>query len=288
MKEFAAYSFNKSHSVAYSILSFWCMYLKLNYPAPFLAAYMSCAKKEEQVFAAIREAKRLKVAVRQPDINISSDVYEYDPEDNAIVAPIQTIKGVGIKAAQCILEAREKGVFLSVDDCKDRVYKRVVHKGVFEKLIMAGAFESLGVKEPDEELREKQMAELLPVFDSTPTLNLVRTEHVDHVNLKKIHTEIESYCEHVNKQPLRPLYGRSPSLMIINGQMKGETKPGYAKGTKPLVDRLVKMNIPRNSLYYTTPHAHFDAIVIPVGDKELFPLRNGAEYASQMYSKQQA
>jgi DNA polymerase-3 subunit alpha len=252
MKSFAAYSFNKSHACAYTLISYWCMYLKVYYPAIYLAAFMSCSR-EEKVFSAVREAKRLGVPVSHPDINISTNHFEYDSEDNAIIAPLDAVKGVGEKAAFEIMKAREGGVFLSFDDFKVRVYKRVVNKGVQKKLIMAGAFESLGIKEVNKELREKQMAELLPAFDTLPTLNLIRSESIDHKGLGRVHEEIKEFAAKYEKQVLKPLSGRSPVLMIVNGQMKGETSPGKARGTAPMLHRLSRMNIPVNSIYYTTP-----------------------------------
>jgi len=252
MKEFAAYSFNKSHAVAYTMISFWSMYMKVNYPALFLASYMSCVHQSDTVLIAVREAKRLRVPVLHPDINSSTDIYEFDPENNAIIAPLSAVKGIGDKAVAVILRERESGVFLSLDDLVERLPdKRSVNKTVRANLVKAGAFETLGLKEADQELREKQMAELLPAFDTTPALSITRDKRMDLLGLKEIAGEIERYAATTKWGPLPAVCGAAPVLMVINNQVKNEDKLGTSKGTEPLFKRLAVMGIGQAQLYYT-------------------------------------
>jgi DNA polymerase-3 subunit alpha len=253
MKEFAAYSFNKSHAVAYTMISFWSMYMKVNYPALFLTSYMTCVHQEDTVLIAMREAKRLGVPVLAPDINSSTGQYEYDHEDGSIIAPLNAVKGVGGKAVAVILAAREKGIFLSVDDMDKKLdNRRSCHKGIIEKLKLAGAFETLGIREADPELREKQMAELLPAFDTTPVLSINRDKRLSKVALTELAGEIERYGSTADLKPLAPLHGAAPVMMIINNQVKGESKLGTAKGVTPMFGRLKRMGIGRTQIYYTS------------------------------------
>ena len=61
MAEFAAYSFNKSHAVSYTLLSYWSMYMKVNYPAEFLTGVLTWVKSDDRMIEAINEGKRLGV-----------------------------------------------------------------------------------------------------------------------------------------------------------------------------------------------------------------------------------
>jgi len=253
MKEFAEYGFNKSHSVAYSTISFLSMYLKVHYPALFLASYMSCVHSDDGKKMSIREAKRLKVPVRYPDINISSDRYEFDADSGSIVAPLSAIKGVGGKAVQAILTARGDGVFYSKEDFLERIEKRACNKGVVEKMIMAGVFESLGIRESDSEIREKQMAESLPTFDIDPALSMTRDSRVDRLALERINQEIDAWAETISKKPIYPASGSSPVVMIINGLVKGETIPGTHKGAATIYHQLAAIGLPKEKIHYTTP-----------------------------------
>jgi len=256
MKEFAAYGFNKSHAVAYTIISFWSMWFKVNYPGFFLAAYMSCVHDDDGKIIGVRESRRLNVPLVKPDINASSDRFVYDHEENRIFFPLSAIKGVGSKAVSVILEARRKtecGVFLSKDDMLERLPdKRAVHSRIVEKLERAGAFESLGLIEHNAEFRERNVAELLPVFEAIPKINLKRESAVDNEKLEKIKAEITSHAEGIKRKPFLPLHGKRPLVMVVNSQVKGEALPGTHKGVLSIFGKLKEAGIGKNEVYYTT------------------------------------
>ena len=178
MVEFAAYSFNKSHAVAYTTISYWSMYLKVHYPLEFLAASLNGTfAKDDRFMTLVRECARMGIQVRRPDINTSGAGFAIDGEGR-ILAPLGIIKGVGSKAVDDILAARGGGVFLTYPDFKERVNRRLVNIRVQELLVRAGAFESLGYREPDPEKRNKNFVELLPIFNMLPSLER-RTEKMD-------------------------------------------------------------------------------------------------------------
>jgi DNA polymerase-3 subunit alpha len=256
MKEFAAYSFNKSHAVAYTIISFWSMWFKVNFPGFFLAAYMSCVHDDDGKIVGVRESRRLNVPLVKPDINVSSDRFVYDHEENRIFFPLSAIKGVGSKAVSAILKARretECGVFLSLDDMLERLPdKRAVNIGVVDKLTRAGAFESLGLIEADAEVRERNTAELLPVFEAIPRIILKRESALNVEQLDRIKAEIVAYAEGVKRTPLLPSHGSRPVVMVVNSQVKGEAVPGTHRGVLPIFAKLKAAGIGKHDLYYTT------------------------------------
>lgn len=249
MAEFASYSFNLAHAAAYTMISLWCMYLKAHYPSEFIAAYMSCVKSEDSQGNMVAEAKRLGVPVERPDINRSTD--KYILEDGKVLAPLGAIKGVGEKAVESILEGRKDGVFLSVEDMKARVYRRVVTVRVIDILERAGAFESLGVKEYNDEQREKNYAELLPMLNEVPALSLDR-DHLEEEYFAAIIKQVDDLAAASGKKPLHAEHGTKPVIMAINMPVKGETKLLKNRGTKLFQSSLADFGITMKSIYYTS------------------------------------
>lgn len=104
---FAGYAFNKSHSVEYSVISYWAMWLKVNYPAEFYAAAMTVMNdKEDKVVALVTDAKAMGLKILPPDINISTDRIEI-LNDNELYAPFQAVKGISGNVAGHILRVKE-------------------------------------------------------------------------------------------------------------------------------------------------------------------------------------
>lgn len=148
--DFADYGFNKSHAVAYSFVSYYTAFLKANYPVEFLAVSMECRKDDETELQYLaEECKRIKIKVRQPDINLSElgfKVYYDGDEDETgeIIYGLSAIKNVGEKASENIIKERESnGEYKSFTDFLIRVDLRLVNKKTLEGLIQAGAFDSI-------------------------------------------------------------------------------------------------------------------------------------------------
>ena len=143
LEKFAEYSFNKSHSAAYAMITYQTAYLKAHYPAEFMAAFMSVeAHNMDKVISGITECRRLGIDVLQPDINRSCSGFTVS--DGKILFGFTAIKYVGNSLIKEIVRAREKdGVFESVTDFCARVDSKNLNKKAFESLVMGGAFDSL-------------------------------------------------------------------------------------------------------------------------------------------------
>lgn len=101
---FGAYGFNKSHSVAYSVIAYWQMYVKAHYPKEFYYAALATENDSDLRNLFIQEAKRKGVAFLPVDPNLSSKTFVL--EDKGIRYGLTQIKGVGEKTADLIIEAR--------------------------------------------------------------------------------------------------------------------------------------------------------------------------------------
>lgn len=137
--KFANYGFNKAHSVAYAMVSYWMAYLKANYPKYFISVLTtSVIGSESSMREYIFEATKLGVTILQPSINESSAIFE--PKGEHLRYPLLGIKYVGINAVNAIIEERSKGLFTSFVDAIKRLHKEI-NKRVMESLIQAGAFD---------------------------------------------------------------------------------------------------------------------------------------------------
>ncbi|MBI9111687.1 DNA polymerase III subunit alpha [Maridesulfovibrio ferrireducens] len=145
MEEFAAYGFNKSHSAAYALISYYTAFLKAHFPVEFMAALMSTEMNNtEKTIMYINACRDMEVTVRQPDINLGKARFSVHHGD--ILYGMAGIKNVGEEAIDEIVIEREKnGSFSSLIDFCSRVNLRRVTKRVIEYLIRAGAMDCLDV-----------------------------------------------------------------------------------------------------------------------------------------------
>ena len=141
---FSDYAFNKAHSAAYGVISYWTAYLKAHYPAEFMAALLtSVGDSREKLAEYLNECRRMGIRVLAPDVNESIGFFAAVGED--IRFGLGAIRNVGANVVGHIREAREsKGRFESFHDFLAKVPSTVTNKRTVESLIKAGAFDSLG------------------------------------------------------------------------------------------------------------------------------------------------
>ena len=144
IETFGRYGFNKSHSVAYSVLAYHTAFLKAHYPAEFMAALLSAQiGKTEEVIKYIAEAREMGLEVLPPDVNESGWRFTVHGETRLRFG-LGAVRNVGRGAIDSLLAARETGPFASLYDVCSRVDLRVCNKRVFEALIATGACDGLG------------------------------------------------------------------------------------------------------------------------------------------------
>ena len=146
---FADYCFNKSHSVAYSFITYICAWMKANYPVQFFAALMSVRSQSMQpkdwaqkAPEYVNEAKFLDVHIHSPSVNASG--LSFTIKDNEVYFGLNAIRDCGRTASRCVTRARGKTNFKDVEDFVTRVNTSKVNTKVFQALVHAGAFDRLG------------------------------------------------------------------------------------------------------------------------------------------------
>jgi DNA polymerase III alpha subunit len=141
---FADYAFNKAHSAAYGMVSYWTAYLKANFPAEYMAALLTTNSDDKDKTAIyLAECRRMGLEVLPPDVNKSDAMYTAHGE--SIRFGLAAIKNVGEAAVESWVNTRNAtGPAVSFVDFLNRGESAIVKKKAVESLIKAGAFDSLG------------------------------------------------------------------------------------------------------------------------------------------------
>lgn len=142
--KFANYGFNKSHSVAYAMISYQMAYLKANYTDLFFIALLnSVIGSEGKTFEYLQETKNHNIKILGPSVNSSKDKYYLD--NHSIRFPLQIIKGIGTVLCKEILNEQSNGKFVDYYDFIVRMNTRRISKSNFEALIDAGALDEFNL-----------------------------------------------------------------------------------------------------------------------------------------------
>ena len=154
IETFGRYGFNRSHSAAYSLLSYQTAWLKVHYPAEFMAALLSSVlDRTDDVVKYIAECRELhrylpgmegELDVLPPDVTESA--WKFTVAGTGRVRfGLGAVRGVGAGAVGSILHAREgAGPFTSLFNFLSRIDLRALNRRACEALIAAGALDSFG------------------------------------------------------------------------------------------------------------------------------------------------
>lgn len=144
MEKFAGYGFNKSHACAYSYVAYQTAYLKVHYPAPFMAANMCLVMDSgEKLKHLIDDCFLNGISVLPPDINKSD--WEFVPTSmHEIRYGLGGIKGIPKEAAEAIVrERKEHGPYKDLFDLVSRVDRTNFSRRTLLSFVQAGVFDSL-------------------------------------------------------------------------------------------------------------------------------------------------
>jgi DNA polymerase-3 subunit alpha len=168
IETFGRYGFNKSHSVAYSVLSYQTAWLKAHHPAEFMAALLSSEiGNTDKVVQYINEARELGLEILPPDVNESGFKFTVIGE-RRIRFGLGAVRNVGEGAIESIIAGRQRGHYSTLAELVERIDLRLCNKRVLESLVAAGACDSLGG-------HRKQLIEVLePALAEAQLLNQER------------------------------------------------------------------------------------------------------------------
>ncbi len=146
MASFASYAFNKSHSAAYSLLTYQTAWLRYYYPQEFMAAMLtSVLDNTDKVVGYINECQtNLGFQVLPPSVNESMETFTVVGDN--VRFGLLAIKNLGSGVIKSILAEREEnGVFTSYYSFCKRCYGKDFNKRAIENLIRSGALDCFGL-----------------------------------------------------------------------------------------------------------------------------------------------
>lgn len=252
---FAGYAFNRSHSVEYSVISYWAMWLKVRYPEEFYAASMTVADDDDKLSALVLDAKAKKIEVLPPDINHSSSRIEID-NDGRLYAPFQAVKGISGNVSDHIMKVRQmridgikkevatidaegnsvmgwewdyapqsSGHFESSEEFIAYLTKgklgAKINKSHREKLARVGAFaridkEKIPARHPD---RVKDQVELMPgyISEAVKADRAINNERLGVIKVVRMMEETRTCtkCTLQGGVHVLPRMGKTPKFMVV-------------------------------------------------------------------------
>ncbi len=226
MEKFAEYGFNKSHSAAYALVAYQTAWLKVHYPAEFMAAVLSSdMDNTDKVVGFLDEARALGLTLLPPDVNASNYMFEASGE-GTIRYGLGAVKGVGQGACEAIADARAHGgSYADLLEFCQRVESSKLNRRALEALVNAGALDALGRNRPSlmlqlpevlkatEQLARERDAGQVSLFGgglsddgaaAAPELRLELAETGDWPLLQKLQGERETLGHYLSGHPLDP------------------------------------------------------------------------------------
>lgn len=150
IEPFAAYGFNKSHSVSYGRVAYITAFLKANYPAEYMASVLTSESGEVDAIAvSVKECNRMNIEVLAPNVNSSFGNFTvlkgHNDGQDAISFGLYSIKNFGEGIGDSIIQERkENGIYTSIENLLERITDKNLNKKSLEALIKSGAMDDFG------------------------------------------------------------------------------------------------------------------------------------------------
>ena len=265
---FAAYGFNRSHAVEYSVISYWTMWLKVNYPPEFFAATLTVLG-EDKMDGLVRDARKRGIEIMPPRINMSTQRFEIISEGLSgelkavLITPFNRVHGISENTATVILEGRAKvKKFTSVQHFEDNVNKTKCNKRHREALNLVGAFHSIdpgsaGPLHPD---RRKDQMLLMPglIIDHVKSSrSIITADEIKDILIAEVIRPSQT-CKNCSLSggvhPI-PRLGAKAKVMIVtdspNYSEEGENKMYSGKASAFLKRALDLAELKTGDAYFT-------------------------------------
>jgi DNA polymerase III alpha subunit len=260
LEAFAKYGFNKSHAIAYSTISYICMWLKHYYPLEWKTAALTGATKED-----FKEFyQEWFDVIDKPDVNTSKMHYVINEERTKTLMPFSFVNGVGDKAVDSIVS---KQPFKSFADFYDRVDGRRVNKKCILNLILSGVFDSFFKGKDFYGYRRKLIAEFFELKNKKKKFT------------SKESLEVEEYLSEIKKWDKSNFLEKEIDLLNI-------TTFDYFKFYKEQMTKGAKKILGGEAIRPEAVEKKKNRDVVIVGGvlkrKTVFPIKNGKSKGEDM------
>ncbi|WP_341266511.1 PHP domain-containing protein [Candidatus Phytoplasma fraxini] len=196
--KFSNYSFNKSHSVSYSLISYRMAYLKTHYFYLFakvlLEEYQKIPSETEDLLKKIQKNNKIQIIVP----NIFKSGLKYELIEGKLLLPLISIKNVNEEIALFIMKERKIKKFVNFYDFKNRCQK-VLNNDLLRSLVLAGAFSDFGLNK-NTLLNES---------------NLEYLEHEEYLLPFKKQIFLKEFSEEYLKQEMNKIFGFDLKTLLL-------------------------------------------------------------------------
>ncbi len=143
LEKFANYGFNKSHAVAYAVVSYQTAWLKANHPVEFMAGVMNCDLHLTDKLSVYAEAVRSELDIEILPLCVNRSEATFSISDGKLVYALGALKNVGVEAMRLLTAARGDRPFINLFDLARRADLKRIGKRCLEMLARSGAFDRL-------------------------------------------------------------------------------------------------------------------------------------------------
>jgi DNA polymerase-3 subunit alpha len=248
MAEFAGYGFNKSHSVAYSLITYQTAYLKANYSIEFMCAALTSeighnavgsADKENKIATYLEETRKMNFEILPPSVSYSQADFTVEKTKDgkeAVRFGLNAIKNVGAEACKSIIEARKDGAFKSLFDLCQRINLNTADKRTMESLAMAGAFDALTPEVSPLESRAQIISEIETVMTRVREVHKERKNAADSLFGEEMLNVISAQAPAFSKaEPFTATEQLNKEREVLGLYFSGHPLKQYAKHLPKLV-----------------------------------------------------
>lgn len=239
---FSDYAFNKAHSAAYGVVSYYTAYLKANYRAEYMAALLTSVESDKDKTALyLDECRRAGIRVLPPDVNESG--VNYTPVDGETVrVGLGAIRNVGAGLAATIVERRPEGGWRTLTRFVESLSDAGLNKRALESAIKAGAFDTVhpnraalhhihtDVADQVAQARKniaRNQGDLFAAAGAEPVGEIAPPDMPDWPRLARLSAEREMLGQYVSDHPLR---GRQH---LLSGHATGSIANLFPPGGPP-------------------------------------------------------
>lgn len=213
MEGFASYAFNKSHAAAYATLAYQTAWLKRYYCKEFICALLNNRlNKIDEITKYVIYLKEKGMKVYPPNINKSKTAFSVEKE--GVLFGLSALKGSGQSAIDAVIKERtDNGPFADFPDFLMRC-AGIVNKRIIEGLILAGAFDEMGVPR----------SQLFAVYDELYT-------RAAAISKQKNSAQISLFGEIIAEEKLEVTYPDIPEFELMDKLSKEKQVLGvYVSG----------------------------------------------------------
>ncbi len=234
MSGFASYAFNKSHAAAYALVAYQTAYLKAHYVYEFMAALLtSVLENTSKIIEYTSECHNLGINILPPDIN-KSDI-GFTVEGDNLRFGLLALKNVGRNLIKSVVITKRNKPYTSLYDFCKRFYGGELNRKAVERLIKAGAFDSIStnrkmlvenldyILKSIETQQRKNIEGQLDLFDALGTGSVkddyVMREFDDYATDIRLQLEKEVTGLYISGHPLeqyRNIINKISSCNILN------------------------------------------------------------------------